>query len=446
MSAALAALRDALEGGVPAVIATCAADGTPNVSYLSDVHYLDERHVALSWQFFSKTRANVLVNPFARILVTDARTAAQARLLVRYLRTETAGPLFERMRARLTGIAAHHGMADVFRLRGADVYRVLAVDQVPCTTVQVPRPPGPCAPLRAALSGMVSAEELETLLDRTLDAVVREFGIPNAMLLMRDTVAGRLCTVGSRGYPASGVGADVPEGEGVIGMAAAVGVPIRIDHALSGRAYVEATRGEAARDGLEDAFGDAIPMPGLASPGSQLAVPFGEAGSVSGVLYVEHPEAQRFGHELEDALVVLADALVLAMRRWDDVAPQETPESGAAPAAPLPGGSTLPARLHVRQKAVFLDDEYVIRGVAGAILWKLISEHALRGRSEFTSRELRADASLGLPEIVDNLAARLILLQRRLEERDFGMRLRRSGRGRYRLEVARRLVLQDSRP
>ena len=34
--------------------------GTPNVTYLSIVHRLDEWHVGLSYQFFNKTRKNVL--------------------------------------------------------------------------------------------------------------------------------------------------------------------------------------------------------------------------------------------------------------------------------------------------------------------------------------------------------------------------------------------------
>jgi hypothetical protein len=88
-----------------------------------------------------------------------------------------------------------------------------------------------------------------------------------------------------------------------------------------------------------------------------------------------------------------------------------------------------------------VDDEYVIKGVAGAVLWKLLKAHAETGRSEFTSRELREDPSLQLPELCDNLAARLILLQRRLDERDAGLYLRKSGRGRVQLEVLRPLEL-----
>ena len=146
MTITLDSIRNCLEGAIPALIATCAPDGTPNVTYLSQVHFVDNAHVALSFQFFNKTRENVLANPRATAQVVDPDSAAQYRLALQYLRTETEGPVFENMKARLAGIASHTGMSKVFRLRGSDIYRLLGIERVPGPILAHPAPP------RSALS------------------------------------------------------------------------------------------------------------------------------------------------------------------------------------------------------------------------------------------------------------------------------------------------------
>ena len=131
----VASLRDlhrCFEGAVPAVIATASSDGTPNVTYLSKVRYVDDLHVALSNQFFSKTAANVRQNPRAQVTVLHPKNGRNVRLSVRYLRSETEGNLFEEMRAEIDAIASIMGMRDVFRLSSADVYVVEQGYFVPC--------------------------------------------------------------------------------------------------------------------------------------------------------------------------------------------------------------------------------------------------------------------------------------------------------------------------
>jgi adenylate cyclase len=127
----LDAIRGCCEGSAPSLLASCAPDGTPNITYVSQVHYVDREHVALTFQFFNKTRENILANPQAAAFVVDIGTGARYTLRLHYLRTEDSGPLFESMKARLAGIASHTGMTGVFKLRGADVYRVLAIERLP---------------------------------------------------------------------------------------------------------------------------------------------------------------------------------------------------------------------------------------------------------------------------------------------------------------------------
>ena len=126
----LSRIAACFEGIVPAEIATASLDGTPNVTHLSRVHMVDDEHVALSNQFFSKTIQNLAVNPRACICVVDPLTYDSYRLVLRYERTERRGPLFDRMRRDIDAIAALTGMEGVFKLRSADVYRVVALDLI----------------------------------------------------------------------------------------------------------------------------------------------------------------------------------------------------------------------------------------------------------------------------------------------------------------------------
>ncbi|HEY9197954.1 MAG TPA: GAF domain-containing protein, partial [Gammaproteobacteria bacterium] len=312
MTPTLSELRHCFEGAVPSVIATCAPDGTPNVAYLSQVHYVDPLHVALTFQFFNTTRKNILVNPRAVVQVVDPVSAAHYRLRLEYLRTETDGPLFENMKAKLAGIASHTGMSKVFRLLGSDVYRVHEIECVFGESSAESAPRQPLLPgLRACLAGLTGCLDLAALFDTALQGLECHCDISHAMLLMHDAERARLYTVASRGYPESGIGSEIGIGEGIIGVAARERAPIRISFAAQEYLYSRAVREGFEKCG-EDALETAIPFPGLAASGSQLAVPLVFGPRLLGVLYVESPQEMRFAYEDEDALVVLAGQLALS--------------------------------------------------------------------------------------------------------------------------------------
>ena len=73
----------------------------------------------------------------------------------------------------------------------------------------------------------------------------------------------------------------------------------------------------------------------------------------------------------------------------------------------------------------------------------LLGHYLREGRSEFSNRELRLDRALGLPEIADHLEARPLLLERRLQDKDTGILLRRTERGRFSLIVNRSVTLLE---
>jgi Pyridoxamine 5'-phosphate oxidase len=123
-------IRPVLDNGIPAVMVTCSADGIPNVTVISQVYYVDGSHVALSFQFFNKTIRNVRENPRAYVCLSDVAGGAQWILQLEFERSETEGPIFEAMDMQIEAIASATGMSGIFKLRAADVYRVLAVEQL----------------------------------------------------------------------------------------------------------------------------------------------------------------------------------------------------------------------------------------------------------------------------------------------------------------------------
>jgi len=436
-------IRPCLEGAIPAVMATCAADGMPNVAYISQVYYVDERHVALSFQFFNKTRQNILANPHATVLVTHPQTAAFYRLHLRYLRTEAQGPLFEGMKAQLAGIASHAGMQGVFRLLGSDVYQVEQIEALEGEPLPAPPPrSGMLTAVRRCSERLARCTSLDEALNAVLATLADFMGVQHAMVLMLDSATQRLYTVASSGYATSGVGSEIGMGQGVIGVAAREKTPVRIVHMANAYLYSQAMRSSFEANVPDIEAVTEIPYPGLAEPHSQLAVPVLSAGRLLGVLFVESPNDLQFGFEDEDMLVAMAGHLGAAIDLMQ--ASTEAPDAAApSVAAPAAAGAPLSLRHFASNDSVFIGDSYLIKGVAGAILWKLLNDHVKTGRTEFSNRELRLDPAIRLPDVTDNLEARLVLLRRRLAEHGPDIRIEKTGRGRFRLALLRPVELHE---
>ncbi len=444
----LADLWPCFQGIIPAALSTCAQDGTPNVTFISQIHYVDASHVAISHQFFNKTHRNVRENPSACAMMLDPRTLQAYRLYLRYQYSESSGRLFDSMSLQLQAIASHAGMTDVFRLRAADVYEVLRIDIVEGFTRL---PPSPISErpsrlfvdqdlesLRLLAERLNRSEALSDLLDHSLELLDELFGFHHAMILLTDEPGGKLFTIASRGYPENGVGSEVGIGEGLIGMVARARRALRlsaIDHSLR---YARAVRDCAqAAQGIEAACRE-IPLPGLARAAGQIAVPLVTRGRLVGVLAVESTEPLAFMSREDTILTIVATQLATSIDQLSRDTEESSPSAAAKPKSGRAAGQPSRGRhfcFFHQDDCIFVDGEYLIRNVPGRILWRLLTRQRDEGQREFTNRELRMDSWLGLPEIKDNLESRLILLRKRLEQKCPEVRLVPRGRGRFALET-----------
>lgn len=449
---ALRDIRICLEGIIPSTMATCSADGTPNVSHVSQVYYVDENHIALSFQFFNTTRRNIQDNPQATIQVYDPRVIQPYLIHARYVRSEFEGPLFDQMSLRLQVVASYEGMTDVFALRAADIYRVTNIEKVEgVTSLEVPASPpelgsfdGPIGmdleALRVVTERLSRCETLEDALDRSLLLLEQFFGLKHLILMLADEAGRVLTTHATRGYPEGGVGSEVDVGKGLVGMVAKARKPLRLSGVESSLRYARTIRGEALATG-RFAVSEEIQLPGLKAPSDQLGIPLIAGQRLCGVLIAETTSATGLGIRDQNILCIVGNQLASTIARLktsdDDVEPANVAESVALKAkVPSPAGPVRRFRFTRRDDSLFVDDQYLIKNVPARILWYLLKAHRDQGRVEFSNRELRAESWFCLPGLKDNLESRLILLKKRLEEKRAGVLLKSVGRGRIRLELA----------
>src|SRR5262249_47476130 len=192
--------------------------------------------------------------------------------------------------------------------------------------------------------------------------------------------------------------------------------------------------------------GREIPVPGLVDAESRLAVPMLALGQLIGMLVVESHHKVAFDESDEAQLVVLASIIgnaIEAERTREATDPADGQRSAAPRVETDPESRSTHVRFFAVDGSTFLGGDYLIKGVAGRILWSLLGHYNRERRVDFTNKEVRLDPSLELPEFRDNLDSRLILLKRRLDERNAPIRIEKTGRGSFRLVVDGSLRLDE---
>jgi adenylate cyclase len=440
LSLSLPDLAACFEGVIPSVVAASAADGAPNIAYLSHVAMVDPQRVAISNQFFAKTAANVRANPRAALLLVDGRSGRQFALDLLWERSVDRGEVFDRIERDLRASSAQVGLGDVMRLKAIDIFKVLEIAPCPSAAPEIAGadaegPPHPSLrELNAALATIAAQTSAEGLIDALLAAACALGAADHAMALVYEASRDRLIATGSVGYAQPGAGAEIPLGSLLIGEAAAARRILKHNDLSRVRRLASA----AAEDVEREDRTRHIPLPSLPGGLSQIAVPLVAQDRLWGVLFVESPRRLAFDLEREAALEAVALQAAATLALVEAAAPEDDARAAAEP-PPAPTPAAQPPGPDIRittygfDDSVFVNDRYVIKGVAGRLLVFLVDRALAEGRTEFSNREIRLAAELRLPDFKDNLETRLLLLRRRLEEKDVPIRLVRTDRGRMRL-------------
>jgi putative methionine-R-sulfoxide reductase with GAF domain len=253
----------------------------------------------------------------------------------------------------------------------------------------------------------------------------------------------RLYTGASYGFEPSGVGSEVVVGEGILGHAAERRSVVRVTNMALERVIARGVRSAVERRGEEGILEKEIPLPGLPDVRSQLVLPLLFRNRLLGVLCLQSAEPGRFLEADERVMQIVARHLAASMA--NAMAAESTePKVAMLQASPAAPAATHAVVKHYRSDdSIFIDDTYLTKGIPGRLFWKLLQAFVGTGRATFTNKEIRLDASLGLPDIKDNLEARLILLRRRLDERCDFVRLVHARRGHLHLDIHRGLTLEE---
>lgn len=414
----------------------------PNATWLSHVFLLDDRHVALSCQFFRKTRANLAANPHAQLFLVAPNAILQWRLEVRFLRSETHGRTFDIMKSRIEAIASVTRMEAVFDLNSADVFEVDAITVVDVEQALPGTPSTRGADRLLELSRLTevigSSTDLRTLVDSGLGFLATHLGYESVGIYLLEESEQALYALATHGFSTSGVGARVEFGVGVIGTCARHRTPIRIADVGRERLYGRAVQEQLER--IQPGAERDIPLASVAGARSLLAVPLVLQGKLFGVLATECRHALAFNERDAQLLTTAGQLLAQSIALYRDEEVEREPEQ--EPPSIQQSGS-LQVRYYEADDSVFVDGEYLIRGLPGKILWLLLSLRQKEGRTTFLNRELRLHPFLKLPVVNDNLATRLLMLQRRLDDKRLPIQLHREERGRLRLACDLNITLES---
>jgi signal transduction histidine kinase len=153
------------------------------------------------------------------------------------------------------------------------------------------------------LAGQLSSTlELDRVLATILEAMDRVFGYAHAMVFLLEDGSEHLRLAASRGYEPPGIGAEIPIGQGIVGVAAKRKKILRMSGLNAQRRYIGAVREQMLAAGLAEGIVEKPALPGLPHVESEIAIPLLVGERLVGVFAVESTEMTVF-EDKDEALI-----------------------------------------------------------------------------------------------------------------------------------------------
>ena len=176
------------------------------------------------------------------------------------------------MDMQIEAIASATGMSGIFKLRAADIYRVLSVEKFPltrsgcssdadahaCTSVteagavELARKTAEFEILQRVSADINATLDLDEIYDIALRTMDELFEFHHAIILLLEPDGKTLSVVASRGYENQAIGGRVRIGTGVIGIVAQKRKMLHVGNLGQQRAYAAAQRRQMMKAGRGD--------------------------------------------------------------------------------------------------------------------------------------------------------------------------------------------------
>jgi DNA-binding NtrC family response regulator len=168
--------------------------------------------------------------------------------------------------------------------------------------------------LQRVSSAITSTLDLEEIYDVALRTMDELFEFHHANILLVEPGGEMLAVVASHGYENQAMGGRVRIGAGVIGIVAQRRKILHVSNLGQKRAYAAAQRQQMMKSGRGAELGDAVPVPGLASAESQIAIPLLIRGELIGVFSIESPVRRTFSEHDRGLVSIVANQIASAIK------------------------------------------------------------------------------------------------------------------------------------